>query len=245
MHPTCRQEEHPKLRGAARNAGHRFDDRSRCPEGGRSNAGQEHESGGRRTSGDIPTLAQATLLRGVGTRPESCAEAALYVLCVDLGYCIPPDAAETILDAQPGDAEAFVDAVLSAELLADGTPRGSFDVLLLKSDTQRACSTRASRACNDWVYDDGCARRSLESSVLDTSGDSRSHDGEQKHPPIYRVSEADGGTRILDLLHGKDDPPCAPVRASSIARSTRTIHVGSGRGRGSGRSRRRFRLASR
>jgi hypothetical protein len=45
----------------------------------------------------------------------SRAELALGELCSRLGYCIPPDDQEAILDNPPPNAEAFIDAVLVAE----------------------------------------------------------------------------------------------------------------------------------
>lgn len=46
---------------------------------------------------------------------KSAAELALNDLCVQLGYCIPPEEQEAILANPPANAEAFVDAVLVAE----------------------------------------------------------------------------------------------------------------------------------
>ena len=46
---------------------------------------------------------------------ESRAELALSELCSQLGYCLPPNEQEGILANPPKDAEAFVDAVLTAE----------------------------------------------------------------------------------------------------------------------------------
>ena len=50
---------------------------------------------------------------------ESRAELALDVLCSKLGYCIPPNEREGILNNPPPDADAFVDAVLVAEGFGD------------------------------------------------------------------------------------------------------------------------------
>jgi hypothetical protein len=36
-------------------------------------------------------------------------------LCVELGFCLPPDAALAIAEDPPGDIEAFVSAVFQAE----------------------------------------------------------------------------------------------------------------------------------
>jgi hypothetical protein len=40
---------------------------------------------------------------------------ALEELCVKLGYCLPPTAQDAIVNDLPVDADAFVDAVLTAE----------------------------------------------------------------------------------------------------------------------------------
>lgn len=46
---------------------------------------------------------------------EEKVEALLYELCVDLGFCLPPDAYEALVDNPPGDALAFARAVFAAE----------------------------------------------------------------------------------------------------------------------------------
>ena len=54
-------------------------------------------------------------------RPGSPVEAALEELCVKLGYCLPPSEQDAILSDPPADADAFVDAVLTAEGLDPGS----------------------------------------------------------------------------------------------------------------------------
>jgi hypothetical protein len=42
-------------------------------------------------------------------------ESLLYELCVDLGFCLPPDAQVRLRDLPPRDVDAFTEAVLIAE----------------------------------------------------------------------------------------------------------------------------------
>jgi hypothetical protein len=42
-------------------------------------------------------------------------ELALEELCVKFGYCLPPAEQQAILDNLPADADAFIDAVVTAE----------------------------------------------------------------------------------------------------------------------------------
>jgi len=46
---------------------------------------------------------------------RAAARAALDVMCVKYGYCIPPEAVEAIAANPPTDPDGFVDAVLVAE----------------------------------------------------------------------------------------------------------------------------------
>lgn len=39
----------------------------------------------------------------------------LHTLCVDLGFCLPPDAQEQLKGHPPADVEGFTDAVFVAE----------------------------------------------------------------------------------------------------------------------------------
>jgi hypothetical protein len=50
------------------------------------------------------------------TKPASHAEAALYELCVNYGYCLPSYEMQPLLTHPPDDPDAFVDAVLAAEV---------------------------------------------------------------------------------------------------------------------------------
>jgi hypothetical protein len=42
-------------------------------------------------------------------------ESLLRELCVDLGFCLPPDRNERLVDSPPDDVDAFTDAVFIAE----------------------------------------------------------------------------------------------------------------------------------
>lgn len=48
---------------------------------------------------------------------EAQTEALLYDLCVELGFCLPPDAYSDLVEAPPGTPEAFARAVYAAERL--------------------------------------------------------------------------------------------------------------------------------
>lgn len=55
---------------------------------------------------------------------EDQVEALLRRLCVDLGFCLPPDAYERIVDHPPETSDAFARAVFEAEgLNYDADPR--------------------------------------------------------------------------------------------------------------------------
>ena len=73
------------------------------------------------------------------TKRGSRAEAALSDLCIRWGYCIPPDAADALLENPPADAEAFADIVL----VADGR-----ELLLVPKDERREIV----ELIDDWVY---------------------------------------------------------------------------------------------
>ncbi|MES4900950.1 MULTISPECIES: hypothetical protein [unclassified Streptomyces] len=51
------------------------------------------------------------------TNPLSSDEAyaLLYELCVDLGFCLPPDDIRRLREAPPTDVDEFTDAVFTAE----------------------------------------------------------------------------------------------------------------------------------
>ena len=55
----------------------------------------------------------------MGSRPLKYApgsvDALLHELCVDLGFCLPPDANARIKDNPPDTIDSFVDAVLIGE----------------------------------------------------------------------------------------------------------------------------------
>jgi hypothetical protein len=78
----------------------------------------------------------------------SCADAALSELCIQFGYCIPPEAADAMLANPPPDADAFVDAVLVAE---------ERDPNLIPKEERRPLL----EIVTDWLYDDGHGRGSM------------------------------------------------------------------------------------
>jgi hypothetical protein len=47
--------------------------------------------------------------------PPKKIEALLYELCVDLGFCLPPDAQVRLTSNPPRDAQQFAEAVIRAE----------------------------------------------------------------------------------------------------------------------------------
>jgi hypothetical protein len=51
----------------------------------------------------------------VRVRRESGFRGLFYDLCVELGFCLPPDDVVRLTDAPPPDVEAFTEAVLLAE----------------------------------------------------------------------------------------------------------------------------------
>ncbi|MDT0341487.1 hypothetical protein [Streptomyces litchfieldiae] len=44
----------------------------------------------------------------------------LYELCVDLGFCLPPEEQSRLADAPPAGVDAFTDAVFEAEGMDPG-----------------------------------------------------------------------------------------------------------------------------
>ena len=50
-------------------------------------------------------------------------EKLLGQLCVDLGFCLPPDAQDRLIENPPGDTDAFTDAVFLAEGMDPKTAR--------------------------------------------------------------------------------------------------------------------------
>jgi len=61
----------------------------------------------------------------------------LYELCVDLGFCLPPDKAEALIEAPPADVDPFTDAVFVAEGL---------DPLIADQRVRRQVRMRVARA---------------------------------------------------------------------------------------------------
>jgi hypothetical protein len=80
----------------------------------------------------------------MGQKPASCAEAALYELCLKYGYCLPPDAQDRLLANPPPTSEAFAEALLLAEGLDP-------------MDSGRATVEGVIR---DWLFDEGVGRGS-------------------------------------------------------------------------------------
>jgi hypothetical protein len=85
------------------------------------------------------------MLRQV-TRPESLAEAALWELCAEYGYCIGGEAADAIASDPPEDADSFLDAVLRAE----GYEQPE---LFDKRDREQLLAV-----VRDWLFDNGQGR---------------------------------------------------------------------------------------
>jgi hypothetical protein len=54
-------------------------------------------------------------VRALAVGPPPNVESLLDELCVDLGFCLPPDARVRLQDAPPRDVDAFTDAVFVAE----------------------------------------------------------------------------------------------------------------------------------
>ncbi|MDX3226137.1 hypothetical protein [Streptomyces sp. ME19-01-6] len=65
------------------------------------------------------------------TKPLSSDEvhALLYELCVDLGFCLPPQDIRRLREAPPADVDEFTDAVFTAEGME---PRGEDDWLRVR-----------------------------------------------------------------------------------------------------------------
>jgi hypothetical protein len=85
------------------------------------------------------------------SRPGSRAEALLWELCVTYGYCIPIEEADAILAERPPDADAFLDAVLTAEgidpALADKRTRANSVTSSAIGSPTRAAVAARSPAC--------------------------------------------------------------------------------------------------
>jgi hypothetical protein len=54
-------------------------------------------------------------VRALAVGPPPNVESLLYELCVDLGFCLPPDERIRLRDSPPRDVDAFTDAVFVAE----------------------------------------------------------------------------------------------------------------------------------
>lgn len=52
--------------------------------------------------------------------PKAEVRQLLYELCVDLGFCLPPQEQQRLQEAPPGDADGFTDAVFRAEGMHPG-----------------------------------------------------------------------------------------------------------------------------
>ncbi|MFF7655261.1 hypothetical protein ACFZCY_36430 [Streptomyces sp. NPDC007983] len=65
----------------------------------------------------------------------------LYELCVDLGFCLPPQERQRLQQAPPADAHSFTDAVFEAEGM---DPPGQDDQL------RRQVHERVERHMHSW-----------------------------------------------------------------------------------------------
>jgi hypothetical protein len=74
-------------------------------------------------------------------KPESRAEAALEELCVRLGYCLPEDEAQSVLERRSYDLDDFADAVF----LTDGLDPELID---------RRARAEVVGVISDWLFDD-------------------------------------------------------------------------------------------
>ncbi len=72
-------------------------------------------------------------VRALAIGPPPKVESLLDELCVDLGFCLPPDERVRLQDSPPHDVDAFTDAVFVAEGL---DPRG--DKTLRRQVRERA-----------------------------------------------------------------------------------------------------------
>lgn len=52
--------------------------------------------------------------------PKAEVQQLLYELCVDLGFCLPPQEQQRLREAPPADADDFTDAVFEAEGMDPG-----------------------------------------------------------------------------------------------------------------------------
>jgi hypothetical protein len=78
-----------------------------------------------------------------GPLEASEVETLLRQLCVDLGFCLPPDAHDRLVDNPPADARSFTDAVFVAEGLNPETARR--ELYLQVSDYVNAAFARATQ----------------------------------------------------------------------------------------------------
>jgi hypothetical protein len=79
------------------------------------------------------------------SRPESRAEAALYELCVNYGYCGASRRADEFLATTADDPDAWVDAVLAAE---------GIEPPLADKEGRR----QVREVICDWLFDEGGGR---------------------------------------------------------------------------------------
>ena len=79
------------------------------------------------------------------SRPESRAEAALYELCANYGYCVASRRADELLATTADDPDAWVDAVLAAE---------GIEPPLADKEARR----QVREVICDWLFDEGRGR---------------------------------------------------------------------------------------
>ena len=98
----------------------------------------------------------------MGDEPDARITALLSELCVRYGYCLSPDAQNTLLAKPPPEPDAFIDAVLRAE---------GRDPMLLDTNELRELTEVARKWLNEPLLSknpnlEGLRRRSLSEVVL-------------------------------------------------------------------------------
>jgi hypothetical protein len=83
------------------------------------------------------------------TAQEATIKALLDDLCVQLGYCLPPDDQQRIISDPPESADAFTDAVVAAE---------GFDPALMAAEQRQEVRRMAAAAFGEPVRPSGRTR---------------------------------------------------------------------------------------
>jgi hypothetical protein len=63
------------------------------------------------------------MVQGFSTLKPVDVETLLETLCVELGFCLPPDSYDQLVESPPGDIQTFTDAVFAAEGMNPRTAR--------------------------------------------------------------------------------------------------------------------------